>query len=217
MTERSDSPTQHADLRGPDTALLKQAEGTGIDKDPAKLLAYGQEFARLRDEAITILEIGVKVGGSLRLWSNYFPRAKIVGADIRPRRFGRPPRTLIVEGDQSDPVFLDRLATDHGPFGIVIDDGSHVPEHQILAFENLFPHLQSGGLYICEDIHTSITKFSEHPSAIAYFVTLMDRLMSGKLPDDEGRLLWRDVARVSFLSRAVLVAKLDRGPKYRPL
>ena len=38
----------------------------------------------------------------------------------------------------------------------IIDDGSHVPEHQVLSFDYLFQAcLQPGGTYIIEDIETS--------------------------------------------------------------
>jgi cephalosporin hydroxylase len=43
----------------------------------------------------------------------------------------------------------------HGPFDIVIDDGSHVFEHQIASFEALFPLASSTAVYIVEDVHTS--------------------------------------------------------------
>ncbi|HET7375323.1 MAG TPA: hypothetical protein VFK30_01370, partial [Anaerolineae bacterium] len=36
---------------------------------------------------------------------------------------------------------------------IVIDDGSHLADHQIVSFEELLPHLRAGGVYCCEDIH----------------------------------------------------------------
>src|ERR1700722_18692475 len=44
---------------------------------------YERLFAPFRDAPITVLEIGVFDGGSLRLWEDYFPRATIVGINIR--------------------------------------------------------------------------------------------------------------------------------------
>ena len=39
---------------------------------------------------------------------------------------------------------------------LIVDDGSHVPEHQILSFNFLFKNLLSpGSTYIIEDIETS--------------------------------------------------------------
>lgn len=38
---------------------------------------------------------------------------------------------------------------------VVNDDGSHIPEHQILGVNELFPLLAWGGVYMIEDIETS--------------------------------------------------------------
>ena len=65
-----------------------------------------------------------------------------------------PPCTLY-RGDQSDPAFLARLvANTGGNFTVVVDDGSHLPSHQLLTLETLWPSLAPGGLYIVEDVET---------------------------------------------------------------
>jgi len=38
---------------------------------------------------------------------------------------------------------------------LINDDGSHIPQHQLLTFNILFPLLEDGGVYIIEDIETS--------------------------------------------------------------
>ena len=43
----------------------------------------------------------------------------------------------------------------YGPFDIIIDDGGHTMEQQIASIETLFPALNEGGVYLCEDTHTS--------------------------------------------------------------
>ena len=40
-------------------------------------------------------------------------------------------------------------------FDVIIDDGSHRPDHQQIALGFLFPHLRSGGLYFIEDLMTN--------------------------------------------------------------
>jgi hypothetical protein len=36
-----------------------------------------------RDNELKLLEIGVRTGGSLKLWRDYFPRGAIVGIDLK--------------------------------------------------------------------------------------------------------------------------------------
>lgn len=116
---------------------------------------YEPHFSRLRDRAQRILEIGVGGGGSLRLWRDYFPNAEIVGLDNRPAvldlKLGE--RITLVLGDQGDPAVLDAMV-ERGPFDIIIDDGWHKPESQILGFERLFRAVAPRGLYVIEDMQT---------------------------------------------------------------
>jgi hypothetical protein len=45
---------------------------------------YEPYFGTLRETEIRFLEIGVAGGASLRVWEEYFPKAKVIGADINP-------------------------------------------------------------------------------------------------------------------------------------
>src|SRR5262249_42029369 len=42
-----------------------------------------------------------------------------------------------------------------GPFDIIIDDGSHIPQHVIASFQALFPLLADDGIYVIEDVQTT--------------------------------------------------------------
>ena len=123
---------------------------------------YHDQLARLRRQRITVLEIGIggydrgPGGGSLRIWRDWFPRATVVGVDIEPKRPKLGPRVHAVQGDQADPVVLDRaVSLGAGPLSVVIDDGSHVGSDVLASFRHLFPRLRPGGVYIVEDLHTS--------------------------------------------------------------
>ena len=144
------------------------------------LIAYEQEFRRLRETRQTVLEIGVKKGGSLNTWADWFAHAPIVGVDINPVRHAGPPgRVAVIQGDQGDVALLAALARDHGPFAIVIDDGSHHSRHQRVGFETLFPHVVPGGLYVIEDIHAGYKPGFTEPgerAAVSYVAGLMPYL-----------------------------------------
>ena len=118
---------------------------------------YDRHFSPWRGRPVKILEAGVYQGGSLQMWRHYFGRrAIVVGIDIEPqcKQFEEPGVEIFI-GDQADREFLRRIRAEAGPFDIVIDDGGHTMEQQIATFEELFPALNSPGVYLVEDLHTS--------------------------------------------------------------
>jgi hypothetical protein len=121
---------------------------------------YEKYFSGYLGRPIRMLEIGVWNGGSAQMWKDYFADgSQIVGIDIdsRCKQFEEDGIAICI-GSQADPDFLRRVNEEYGPFDIILDDGSHINEHQIITFECLFPLLVDGGIYMCEDTHTSYWK-----------------------------------------------------------
>lgn len=136
--------------------------GTDKEGDHFYTRWYERHLGHLRDRRIVLLEIGVggyedptSGGESLRMWKEYFPLATIVGIDIHDKSAMAEDRIVIHRGSQDDPAFLDRVAHEHGPFDVIIDDGSHLSPHVIASFRALFPHLAPDGIYVIEDLQTS--------------------------------------------------------------
>lgn len=128
----------------------------GTDKSSRKhhyTRLYETYFEQLRDKPLTILEIGAAYGYSLRMWKEYFSTSKIVSFDIEDSTELNEDRIVVEQGAQSDLNFLKKLNEKHGPFDIIIDDGSHVNIDMKNSFDCLFPLLKPGGLYIVEDLH----------------------------------------------------------------
>lgn len=129
------------------------------DKEASGYLEqYDQIFDSLVGERLILLELGVDKGGSLKLWSEYFPYATIVGIDRElPGDLHGTERIHLFEGRQEDPAFLSRVSNETAPngFDIIIDDASHIGELTKVAFWHLFDnHLKPGGLYVIEDWNT---------------------------------------------------------------
>jgi hypothetical protein len=118
---------------------------------------YDRHFARFRAAPVHVLEIGVSQGGSLQMWKQYFgPLAHIYGVDVDPRcKSLEEDRVKIFIGDQADVKFLRSLTLQIPRVDILIDDGGHRMKQQIRTFEQLFPHVDANGVYLCEDLHTS--------------------------------------------------------------
>jgi len=142
---------------GPVEAQFFANRGRVIHKWLHYLAVYDRAFAPYRDKSPTMLEIGVSLGGSLEMWRSYFgPAATIFGIDIDPECANRfePPNQVRI-GSQADADFLQRVVAEMGAPDIILDDGSHVSQHQVASFRALWPVLKAGGLYVIEDCHTA--------------------------------------------------------------
>jgi predicted O-methyltransferase YrrM len=115
-------------------------------------LNFYEEHLPGRDFAGKLLEIGIRDGSSLRMWHEYYPNAKIIGIDVEKYDWTIDGVIMAVM-DGTDSSQLAHL----GSFDIIIDDGSHFTADQQASFEWLYYHqLKPGGIYILEDLHTSL-------------------------------------------------------------
>jgi SAM-dependent methyltransferase len=107
-----------------------------------------------------ILEIGVGTGESLRMWSKYFPSAKIVGWDIvdhSKENFGSNVSTYVVNQSDRNSIKLWIDIQDNIKFDLIVDDGAHTMHDQQMCLGYLWCNaLNLGGVYIVEDLHTSL-------------------------------------------------------------
>jgi len=138
--------------------FFEQNQGRLINKFDHYFDVYERYFSQFRNKKITIVEIGVYQGGSLQMWRNYFGKeATIWGIDIDPRcKSLEEENTHILIGSQEDPQFLKSIIDKIGIIDILIDDGGHTQNQQIISFEELYKQVNpDGGIYLCEDVHTS--------------------------------------------------------------
>ncbi len=152
MDDETMNPLEHFFYREPHRMMSKWSH---------YLEVYHKYFQAYRGRAVTVLEIGVFGGGSLQMWKKYFgPGSRIVGVDIMEEcRQYEEEQIQIYIGSQEDRNFLRELAGELGTIDIIIDDGGHTMNQQIVTFEELFPKLAEGGVYVCEDMHSSYWPF----------------------------------------------------------
>ena len=139
---------------------------------------YDELFSDYRDKDIIFVEIGVLNGGSLFMWRDFFgSKARIIGIDLNPNakkweKFGFE----IFIGSQSNENFWNKFKKEVGPIDIVIDDGGHTYEQQIITTEALVDSIKDGGLIVIEDTHTSyMEKFGPKKySFIEYTKNMID-------------------------------------------
>ncbi len=137
--------------------MYLEHEGRLCHKWSGYLDVYERVFSRYRHRPLKLLEIGVYHGGSLQMWKKYFgPEAQLVGVDIDPRCVDYAEENITIEtGDQSSGEFWKDFFSRHGEFDIIIDDGSHNNQHQMLTFMMAWPFLKDGGTLLVEDLHCS--------------------------------------------------------------
>ena len=121
---------------------------------------YDQLLSKYRDKSIVFLEIGILDGGSLFMWRDFFgPQARIIGVDLNPeaKKWEEEGFEIFI-GDQSSAEFWKKTLDTIGKLDIVLDDGGHTYEQQIMTTESVIPFINDGGVVIIEDSHTSYMK-----------------------------------------------------------
>lgn len=147
-----------------DMKLNLSVNPRGTDKGDYKSYVekfYEQEFMRLTlKEHNRILEVGVRHGASVVLWSEYFKSVEIVGIDnfvdlninsdlpVNEGWLARDNFTLIRK-DAYDSGTAKELT---GVFDVIIDDGPHTLETQIKAVDIYLNKLSKSGVMVIEDI-----------------------------------------------------------------
>jgi hypothetical protein len=219
---------------------------------------YESYLADLRYKPITLLEIGLGVqgpipndvwlggrntqgGASVRMWYRYFPKARILGIDINPAGFLDNERIRTAVIDQSDPTQLRSLLNELHieTIDVIVDDGSHRPDHQQISFAALFPHLTPRGFYFIEDLLANglgdKKPWSPTCKVLNTRRVLKGFVESGTFPEPnalvDGLSLAREISRISFhcppvrtshrslsrLSRTKLAAKILFGDQRLPV
>jgi precorrin-6B methylase 2 len=117
---------------------------------------YTFEFEKYKNKQINFLEIGCASGGSLLLWSDYFPSATIYGVDSgQDARFKRCKsstagnnRIKLYEASGYNPDLVNALPN----FDIIIDDGPHTKESHLQFLDLYVNKLNRSGVLIIEDV-----------------------------------------------------------------
>jgi predicted O-methyltransferase YrrM len=155
------------------------------------LTVYDVLFSRLKDKVNNILEIGVYRGDSLNLWAEYFINSKIYGIDPDSWQVNIElhKNVEILTADGYCDETLEKLKQ-IGKFALIIDDGSHMKEHQKFVMRNYCDLLTDDGILIIEDavfgvrdsVKYKVSDLLEYfPEELQKYVTFADLRHSGNL------------------------------------
>jgi Methyltransferase domain len=187
-----------------------RTDGRGIWKWLHYFDIYHRHLQKFVGTDAHIVEIGVYSGGSLDMWHDYFgPHARVTGVDIAPEcRSYEDERTKIVIGDQADRAFWAAFREANAAVDVVIDDGGHQPEQQIVTLEEMLPHLRPGGVYICEDVHGRGSHFAAFAHALADNLNESVRAPDGSgIPRYRATTFQSAIESISFYPYVVVIEK----------
>ena len=144
-------------------------EGPGVWKWLHYFELYHRHLSKFVGQPVTVVEVGVYSGGSMPMWRHYFGTGcQIHGVDIQPEcKVYEDAHTTIHIGDQADREFWRRFQGVVPEVDVLIDDGGHQVEQQMVTLEEMLPHLKAGGVYICEDVHGIPNSFAEFVHSLA--------------------------------------------------
>lgn len=134
----------------------------GTDKEN-----YHHYFSRIYSELLSpyketftkICEIGVGTHHfpSLKIWSDYFINAQILGLDIVNHPKDNLPSNIDLQYlDQSNIDSIKSKSKELNNYDLILDDGSHLMYDQQITLSYFINSLKPGGIYILEDLHTSL-------------------------------------------------------------
>lgn len=177
---------------------------------------------RTKLEKAVLVEVGVQSGGSLEMWAKYCLHhhidAEIHGIDIDPAcalNEYEHENVRVHIGDQEDNHFWDKFLSEVAPsIDAFIDDGGHYMGQQINTIERVWPHITPGGVYICEDTHTSYNSYNGggyrfSGSFIEYIKNRVDDLHRHFIVDPSftASTLYKDLHSVHFYNSIVVLIK----------
>ena len=116
---------------------------------------YEPAFLPIRNEAFSLLEIGIAQGASLKAFRDYFPNVNIIGLDNYPESFIKENRIDSYIGDSTSEETVQNILNlnNNNQFHIIIDDGNHDPKIQFETFKKFWPTLKKNGIYFIEDVY----------------------------------------------------------------
>jgi len=158
-------------------------QGSASEQRLDEIAVFDRFFSDFRGQSVRMLEIGVRNGGSLEIWSEYFPNAIIiVGCAVSSESrilSSDDSRIKFVVGDANTDVVERDIINLSKTFDVIIADGSRLSGEVVKSFVRYFGRLNEGGVFIVKDLQSSYWgQFNGglyYPySSMAFFKRLVD-------------------------------------------
>jgi hypothetical protein len=141
-------------------SLIDLVDNSRTDKDTVHsyLPLYQRLLHKKKTTAKRVLEVGIEGGGSLKLWSDFFPNATVYGIDFMNRRElweGVKKENIILHTSTNayDELLVKTYFSDkHIIFDVLLDNGPHTLESMKKFIQLYSPLMTEDGILIIEDV-----------------------------------------------------------------
>lgn len=115
---------------------------------------YEQFFSSLKEKKLKILEIGAFKGNATAAFYFYFKNSSFLSCDIYPDFFlYKSKRIDQLKIDNSSEIQLqEKILGKCSGFDIIVEDAGHYLKDQIISLFFLFEKLNSGGIFVIEEL-----------------------------------------------------------------
>lgn len=116
-------------------------------------------FSHIQNQTLTVAEIGIEKNASTKLWRNFFVNSEIHGFEFEENKIknainDKLPNTFYHYIDSGNSKSIDKAFKEtNKKFDIIIDDSTHLFEHQINIIYNAHNYLKDNSILIIEDIY----------------------------------------------------------------
>lgn len=169
------------------TPLCYLATKYMTDKSPFNVMTHRHPYTAIYDTFLTPYkykpdlkfgEIGVLNGASIRMWREYFPQAYIHGFDIVESYIDKIKdingvTSHLVDASRGLVEVLQNECIGGKKFDILLEDASHMLNHQLQFIADAIEYVNPGGLLIIEDIFREIpaARFEEALMLVSHKVS----------------------------------------------
>ena len=154
------------DCTAASSELCRLGAEYGTDKSPYSTTwhhhpytaVYDLLFADRRYSPITLGELGILENSSIRMWRSYFTQAQIFGFEVSAEKVAAAqaeclPGTHYYTADVTNRASMFQAFNKANClFDILIDDSTHLFDHQIAFVEVAMDFVKPGGMIVIEDV-----------------------------------------------------------------
>lgn len=120
---------------------------------------YTLILSNIRNKKINFAEIGVEKNSSIKMWRDFFPKAKIFAFDNDNKKLVLAKKKKVYQtyynkmDVKNSKDIKANLGKIKGKIDVLLDDSTHEFEDQIRIIKNSYKFLKKDGIIIIEDIH----------------------------------------------------------------